>query len=553
MGVVAFSKGGIDRVAFTVTGQGYTGQNPLQATAMTYNARTDVYEYWVPLDGSDFATNGPFTVQAVVYGKDGGSRSLETLPLVVNATGSLAQPKAWVSPTGNDATGAVNNRSLPFLTVGGAISKIQAANGGRSDGAIISLFSGTYNLGSGTVSTTDEWLTITRDSGATKDNTIITASGTVRSTKLLKVDGVTVKSQGSAKYIFETGAPTNLWLGNGTIAGSGQWVTGSNPVHYLSGNLYATDVYVHDVDYGFYYIPFVRNCTVENVGNDPYVNTQFMVNSTSININNGTTGWHSDAYQTHTTGVPAPSNRIIYNYRAVNVHYEGMFMRSDAGLATNNAFVNVFVELRSPANLNESNAYAFMAASINQSWDHLLFWHCTLPIGHTEVTGTLTNASFLGNVFNQFIDSQQTTPAGNPVITYASSGNTGNNEFLYNHFLYVNGETSTCVKNERFVQSNWPCPQWYAKKPDSHASGSATAGDGVLDLSDPASSSFGAPVAGSVLVNRIPFATVPADLYGNARAGNPDVGAVELSSDGNPPPPPPPPSLSTPAGFQLNL
>jgi hypothetical protein len=144
-GVIAFSKAGINRVEFTVSGQGYSGPNPLVSRSMTYNERTDVYEYWVPLKGSDFSTNGAFTMQAAVYGADGGRRTLETLPLMVNATGTLPQPKAWVSKTGSDATGVINNSSRPFLTLKAAVSAIQGANGGKSDGAIIYLFAGTYN------------------------------------------------------------------------------------------------------------------------------------------------------------------------------------------------------------------------------------------------------------------------------------------------------------------------------------------------------------------------------------------------------------------------
>lgn len=94
--------------------------------------------------------------------------------------------------------------------------------------------------------------------------------------------------------------------------------------------------------------------------------------------------------------------------------------------------------------------------------------------------------------------------------------------------MYVYGRNS-CAANayEQFYQ--WPCPQWNAKLPDSSSKGTATIGGAVIDLRNPESTSFGSPMENSILIDRIPFATVPADIYGNPRDGRPDVGAVERS------------------------
>lgn len=542
-GVIAFSKAGINRVEFTVSGQGYSGRNPLVSSSMTYNERTDVYEYWVPLKGSDFSTNGAFTMQAVVYGTDGGSRTLETLPLMVDATGTLPQPKAWVSKTGSDATGVINNNSRPFLTLKAAVSAIQSANGGKSDGAIIYLFAGTYNLGDGSVSTTNEWLTITRDPGATRENTIINASGSIRSTKLLKVDGVTLKSQGNSLYVFIKDSPLNLWVNDSRLIGSGRWVANSNPVHFSSDTgHYSTNNYIYDADYAYRRAALVRGVHVQKIGNDAFENTPFVVNCTVDDIDNGTTGWHSDAYQVHTTGVPPATNRIIYNYKATNLHCEGVFMRNEAGTGTftNNAFVNVFIELREPANQNESGAYVFSSLSISDNWDHLLIWNSTFLLGHVSRYATLTNSSIIGNYFYQFIDNSSSI--GTTSVPWAS----GTNDVLYNHYEGVYGKTASCTPNTRYKASSWPCPHWYAKLPDSSGGKTATAGSGVLDLDDPAAGSYGSPKDGSVLIDRIPFAVVPGDIYNNPRDDKPDVGAIEvglLQSS-------PPSTLSPPSGFK---
>lgn len=531
IGVVAFSKARIERVQFTVSGQGYSGQNPLQSISMTYNFQTNVYEYWVPLHGSDFTTNGTFTVQAVVYGKDGGSRTLESLSLIVNATGNLAQPKAWVSTTGNDSTGAVNSSSLPFRTVVKAVSAIQAANGGSSNGAIIYLEEGTYSVGGVSASTSGEWLTITKAPSAAKEKVIINTGQLA--TGYLKYDSITLQSRGSGLYVAGSSSK-RLWTNNCRRIGSGRWIADSNPVHLSDAdNHFSTNDYTYNADFAYREAALVHGAKISTIGNDVFQNTIMVVNCTVDNISNGThSAWHADSYQvfsTDETQYPPANNRIIYNYKVTNAHYQGIFLRSDIATSTDNAFVNVLIEMREPADLNETGSYSFTAFAKNDSWDHLIVWNCTFLSGHSSFGGKFSNSSFVGNIFYQYVD--DFAAIGDTNLAYAEPGNAENNEFLYNHFMFVYGESASCMPNSRFKQSDWPCPHWNAKKPDSNAAGSATTGGGVMNMTDPASNSFGAPVTGSVLVDRVPYSTVPADLYGNSRAGKPDIGAVEKTSN----------------------
>lgn len=74
IGVVAFSKAGIDRVEFQVSGGGYVGPNPLVVSEIAFNERTQVDEYWVELSANDFTIDGPIEVRATVIGNDGGVR-----------------------------------------------------------------------------------------------------------------------------------------------------------------------------------------------------------------------------------------------------------------------------------------------------------------------------------------------------------------------------------------------------------------------------------------------------------------------------------------------
>src|SRR5574343_1518130 len=80
-GVVAFSKDGIDRVEFTISGQGYSG-GVKTATSMRLNnqvgsvattGHVGVWEYYVPISSSEFTSDGAITVTPVVYGTDNGT------------------------------------------------------------------------------------------------------------------------------------------------------------------------------------------------------------------------------------------------------------------------------------------------------------------------------------------------------------------------------------------------------------------------------------------------------------------------------------------------
>ena len=86
---------GINHVDFSITGQGYS--NGIKSSSeMTFNSRTSVFEYWVPILANEFTSNGPVQIEATVYGNDGETRNLGKLNHNVNATGNLMQPIAYV-------------------------------------------------------------------------------------------------------------------------------------------------------------------------------------------------------------------------------------------------------------------------------------------------------------------------------------------------------------------------------------------------------------------------------------------------------------------------
>lgn len=536
IGVIAFSKAGIDRVEFTVAGQGYSGRNPLLSTAMTYNARTNVYEYWVPLSAADFSSNGPVTVSAIVHGKDGGKRNIGSVPLIVDANGTLIQPKAWVSVTGSDVTGDVNIRSKPFATIRAAIGAIHAMNGGKADGSIVYLEEGAYNLsGDGTVPvTSNEWVTIKNAEGAAAEHTIISDGGGLAGTHLMKVDGVTLTSNGAFDFVFDPSRPDKLWVHNARLIGANRHVGGSNPVKN-NGDVYFTDTYIYNVDRAVHGGKLVRGLTIERIGEDAFQGTLLAVNIRVNDMNPGSTYWHADAYQSDIGGM---ENRIVYNYYGTDLHYQGLFLRARDFRPANNAFVNVFMEMRQPGYPGSAGGKKIQSnGSMHGPWDHVLVWHSTFPTARfyfaDDMSGYgLTNASFIGNVFYELTDAESSVGSE---IPWTRPGNNKNNEFLHNHYI------QSYVDLPSGHSCGWPtppgCPHAHSRSPDSDQNGSQSVGDPQLRLpglsmGDPTPSTFGQPEDGSPLIDRLTHVLIPADAFGNPRDQMPDIGAVENVTGG---------------------
>ena len=528
IGVVAFSKPGIQKVELSASGQGYSGGTKT-VTQMSLNDQTNTWEYWTTFSASEFTGNGAVTITSRITDNNDNTRDL-TLAMIVEGASAFTPVTAWVSPIGSNTTCVVNNESLPCQNIAGAISKIQTANGGNSNGAIIYLEEGTYSAASTSASTTNEWLTITKDDTANKDNVIINAGQLA--TGYLKYDDITLQSQGSGLYVADDSS-TRLWTNNCRRIGSGYDLADSNPVHLSDeNNHYSTNDYTYDVDFAYRRAALVRGAEIVKVGNDAFQNTSMVVNATFTDQGNSH-GWHADAYQVFSLDENSPpaNNRIIYNYKATDLHYQGIFARSDYGQATDNAFVNVLMEMREPAMENESGALSYASHSFYQTWDHLIMWNNTFIGGAGEMYGDYTNSSFVGNVFDAYISTE--TATGTPALPSAIAGNANGNEFLDNHFNQIYGETSACIPNSRYTEAGWPCPHWNSKRPDSGTPDLTYSDEyGVLDT-DYQSEDFSYPVQGSALIGRF-TARVPIDIYNRERGSVSDVGAVEYSSQTEP-------------------
>ncbi len=506
-GVVAFSKNGIQKVSFSINGGA-----PIDATAMTYNDQSEVYEYWIPIRASDFTADGPITVEATVYGTDGGVRDKDTdgggqgldpLTLVVNPKGTLPQPQAWVDVNGSDATGQVNNASRPFATIGNAAVSIRdwmSANGhgNKVDGGIIRVNAGTHNMaGSYTaMAAENEWLTIAAASVGARENTRIVSNGTPPpQAKKLKVQGVTLQ-QSSGQVIYFTTANAEgaqIWVDDCAVIGSGRYVNNSNPIARTLQVKYMTDCYITAVDFAFHgdatgtYL--ARGLTIEHIGNDAFVRVPMIVNCTADDVDPGSTGWHADAWQWW--GGYGDSNLICYNYRATGLHYQGIFWRaydnSNVPLPDANgaAFVNVYM-----AGPGQDGSGFF--CGFYRAMDHLLFWNCSFvdgfaafmddQYGGVSFPMDVTNFDGKGCVFNE-------------LKQWSARGTFDFSSWDHNHYVLAAGQASRINPGTN-----------------------VTVGDPMLD-------GDGCPTTSSPLMNRISEMVVPVDAAGRTRTSPTTVGA----------------------------
>jgi len=314
-GVVAFSKDGIQKVEFIIN-SGLASETTATATSMTYNDRSDVWEYWTEIDGSNYP-DGNVTLDATVTGKDSGTNVLDQITIRNNDGGSLVAPEIWVdSSTGNDSTGTVGNSSLPCLTIEGAAITIESwmssnGHGNVVDGGIIYLNQGDHNWGASTgsvIEANDEWLTVTLAVGGDKTNTRI-VSYNETNVKKIKVKGVycwydkTNFSGPSAQpgIFLRPGWPDyrywKLWLDDIEASAGNRYDTGAYvSQRYADGDdllapLYITDSYFHDMRILCYGATLLRGLTIERFGDDALHGAGIVVNCTADEIG----GVHADS------------------------------------------------------------------------------------------------------------------------------------------------------------------------------------------------------------------------------------------------------------------
>lgn len=540
-GVVAFSKPGIEQVRFAISGQGYSG-DVKTATAMELNTRVasaeypGVWEYFVTLRAAEFTGNGPITVTPTVTDKAGNTRALDPVTLIVEGESTnFDRIEAWVDlsqPAGSGSVGQPNN---PFPSIQAAISAAQAANGGSSSGNTIYLAEGTYSIAGLTADTREEWLTITKAASANRDRVIINEGSKAGRINIdrLKVDHVTLQSQGSGREVLHESSiakPYRVWTNSCRFLGCGREIEGSNPVvfhHRLvsdTDQYYSTDDYTYNVRDAYGSNNMVRGAIVSTVRNDVFHAYTFVVNAKVDNVSNGGSGVHADVlqvFQNYGTTLPV-NNTLAYNVYATDIRYQGIMRTSAHQTARDNAYINVFIEMREKGDNDEKGRPQIKSVLNSAADDHLLIWHCSFPYAQSTIGKKQTNSSIVGNLFWQLRNS--------------SPGDS--TDYLHNHYMHVDGSDEPCNPSSWDEARDVGCPAPSSIALDTGAD-THSVGGGQIDISDPGAANFGYPVAGSRISNRLPSVYVACDALGNPRDdGQPDIGAIEASKPDNIPSPP---------------
>lgn len=405
-GVVAFHEAGVD-VEFRVN-----GGPVINVTDPTYNDRTNVYEYWITIDPSEFP-DGTITLSATALPETGAhtSRVLDDLTLYANADGSL-NPAApvWVAPSGNDTQGD-GTENKPFATIRKAVENV-------SDGGIIYLKAGlNYKLASFGGGTFTYWTTISAAPGLGPDEVQIAGSLADGSTNGrynksgIKWQNVALYRDGGDSSILYTEPGQRTWLDRVEVFDKGgRWDNGRI---YNNNSLppYITNSYLHDLTNTFG--NFHRNNRIERIGSDTFraADNQTVINVRVNTMDHGATSAHPDFFQLYLPGETA-ENIVFYNVHSTDMGAQGIF--GGDGIAKDLAFVNVLLE-KDPASSS-------LASQNSGDWQHVLLWHVTIVDQHYLFRGSaggIVDYNIQNSVFHRLLienTGATTFPAGNSTI-----------------------------------------------------------------------------------------------------------------------------------------
>jgi len=369
IGVTAFHVNRVDRVEFSVEGGPWT-----PVGSMDFNARTGVWEFTALIRAQDFF-DGRVEVRAIAYPTSGQPRLLPSLFLTANAGGGVPQTVMWADASGGSDSSGDGSQGNPFQTIFRAAKEIQSRNGSCDNGTVY-LKPGSYNYAgkgsqTGTITTTDTWLTVQAAPGvAPSAVTIYTSSSNdALDTRLVRLKDLTnrtkIKSRANQGY--------KLWFdgvvchNNGDLLTYVPWASNTE----WDGGLYFTDGEVWGTKAGLVNFDFVRNSYLHDLGEDALKQDLFVVNVVvdDVSAPNGS-GFHADTYQINSNS--QVDNVILYGLKGTNLDAQGIFTRAGNygyGPHSNIAIVNVLLECI---------LYSGRKSALDRSIDHLLLWNVTM-------------------------------------------------------------------------------------------------------------------------------------------------------------------------------
>ena len=330
VGVCAFHVEGV-KVEFRVGGAlVHTAESP------TLNTRTNVWEFWFPLDPSAYA-DGPLAVDARAIPLAAGHESydLPTLNLYANSGGSLGSSTVkWADAAGGSDSNP-GTEALPYKTLAKAVQNTPS-------GGTVYLKAGSYasqSLGGG--SARPYWTTIAAAPGVDRD--LVEVGPGRPGTQRLKWTNLTLFADYTGGYytilIGENGNHS-VWIDNvKTWNKRGRWAAsaitfGNRYVSYVTGGV-TTEMANGPGG------SLIRNHQLLRICSDAWTGGgRLIVNCSCIDIDRGPTDAHPDFHQSYS---PAPAwceNVILYNVRGYECISQGLFGHR----LRNSAFVNLLFE-----------------------------------------------------------------------------------------------------------------------------------------------------------------------------------------------------------------
>jgi hypothetical protein len=258
----------------------------------------------------------------------------------------------------------------------------------------------------------------------------------------------------------------------------------------------------------------MRNLTMLRTREDNFQSVPFGINIwvDGSDPGGGSNPEHSDVIQGPPAIAPEAAfihNWIWYNVVAKDLHYQGIFIRSGA-TSRNNAFVNCFMEMRSPVR----NELSGRGTTFGGKYDHLLFWHCTFigtgtknkfNLGQYEGTTIPTNQWQLDNI----------SVRGCVFERFRSTLSAAENQWIH--------DDDVDIRDNHYVTQS-DAGDYSMLFPNSPG-GTITTGSPNL-ITNTSSADFGKPQASSPLVGRVEPPVIPADAHGNPHGSSADAGAI---------------------------
>jgi hypothetical protein len=193
VGVVAFAKGGIQKVRF------YCEGNTVDVTDWALNSRTGKYEYFCTLTYADFSGDGDINLYAEAYPNDTGMQKRLIGPFRLRRSATTYDATLTIAPSQSEIVGSRYTSIKNALTYCNTVPK-------KARPLITIMESGTYDAaaqGSAFTALATGWATITTDTGVTA--TIRPGTyGLLRP----KYDGVRYKGSG---IIIDLGGITQVY------------------------------------------------------------------------------------------------------------------------------------------------------------------------------------------------------------------------------------------------------------------------------------------------------------------------------------------------------